>query len=236
MRSKCAAKISLIAEFQCQDFTPSSVVWAALRVTYLALTITFNCNERNSWFVRPSTWRSTARIALSDLDLHRCHCRDVTPFSSSLLQRLLQPGVPDFVGDPASEVGVALAQVADPDPPNLVGGPRVEQQVAREPVNETVLAGAVPAPEAFAGLLEVVLLGDDGAFAPAAKDAAGDGERLGVAGGGIAGGEVVDFLRSRREVHGAVVVVVVVCVLGCVGGQQEIVASEPVGEGGMGEG
>lgn len=42
-------------------FHAQHVVWAALRVTYLPLTITFNCNERNSRFVRPSTWRSTAQ-------------------------------------------------------------------------------------------------------------------------------------------------------------------------------
>ena len=52
MRSGCAATIPLISpNFSAQDLTPSVVVWPALRVTYLPVTVTFNCNERNSRFV-----------------------------------------------------------------------------------------------------------------------------------------------------------------------------------------
>ena len=96
-----------------------------------------------------------------------------------------------------------------PDPPDLRRRPRVPDDPA-QPRDEPLLPRRVERAEALPGLLEVVLLRDDRALAPARKRRRVGRRPLGVANGVEPRREVVDLLVAVQEVHRAVVVVVVV--------------------------
>jgi hypothetical protein len=99
-----------------------------------------------------------------------------------------------------------------------------------EAPDEPLLPVGVPGPVPLPRLLEVVLLPDGGLLPLPDDRPGGDGRRwrAGVPQRRVPGREVVDLLVAVHEVHGAVVVVVVVRALGRVDGQHQVVGAEAV--------
>lgn len=126
-----------------------------------------------------------------------------------------------------TEVLVRLGPIFDPNPPDSGSASRIGQHSCQA-MEETLLAIGWPAAIAIPRLLEVVLLLDDVPLALSADLAGRHGILARIGDVVEMRREIVDLLLPLNGIHHAIMVVVMMRCLWCIGRQGEIVGPQPV--------